>query len=63
MERFPHLRDLLSNKAGATAVEYGMLAALVVLAAFAGMRALADESTFMWAKVATNVLGSANKPN
>lgn len=33
-------RDLLKNEAGATAIEYGLLAALIAVAAMAGMKAV-----------------------
>lgn len=36
-------RDLLKNEAGATAIEYGLLAALIAVAAMVGMRAVGSE--------------------
>jgi len=63
MDRYPHMRALLGNTSGATAVEYGLLAAIIVIGLLASLQALADENTFMWAKVAANVLATANISN
>lgn len=63
MDRYPLMRALLGNKSGATAVEYGLLASIVVIGSLAALQALADENTFMWAKVAAQVLNTANNSN
>lgn len=63
MDRYPRMQALLRNTAGATAVEYGLLAAIVVVGLLGALQALADENIFMWAKVSSNVLESSNKLN
>ncbi|MEX6723500.1 Flp family type IVb pilin [Parapedomonas caeni] len=39
------IRKLLKNEKGATAIEYGLIAALVAVAAIAGMNALGSSLT------------------
>ncbi|MDO9564260.1 MAG: Flp family type IVb pilin [Bradyrhizobium sp.] len=48
-------RRLLRNEQGATAVEYGLIVALMVLAMLVGMQAFADETTSMWTEVSSGV--------
>jgi pilus assembly protein Flp/PilA len=48
------LRKLLKSEKGATAIEYGLIAALVALAASVGMGALGS-------KLNSNMTNSANK--
>jgi pilus assembly protein Flp/PilA len=48
-------RRLLRDARGATAVEYGLIVALMVLAMLVGMQAFADETTSMWTEVSSNV--------
>lgn len=50
------LRRLIRSVGGATAVEYGLIVSLIVIAAMAGMSALADTTIGMWNNVAQNVL-------
>lgn len=47
---------LRSAETGASAVEYGLIAALIVIAAMSGIMALADVTIGMWTNVAQNVL-------
>lgn len=49
------LRQLLRDQAGATAVEYGLIVSLIVVATVAAMREVADENTGLWAVVSANV--------
>lgn len=46
-----HLRHLLADKTGATAIEYGLIAALIVVVMIAGLGFLADKTTEMWNNV------------
>ena len=48
-------RRLLRNQRGATAVEYGLIVALMVLAMLIGMQAFADETNSMWTDVSSDV--------
>ncbi|WP_260483611.1 Flp family type IVb pilin [Sphingomicrobium flavum] len=49
------LRKLRSDNSGATAVEYGLIAALIVLAMMGGLEALGGGSNGMWGKVSSDV--------
>ena len=46
---------LRKNERGATAIEYGLICALIVIAMIAGLQTLAGGSSSMWGKVQTNV--------
>ena len=48
-------RRLRRDQRGATAVEYGLLIALMALAALAAINSLADETIGMWDYVSSNV--------
>jgi pilus assembly protein Flp/PilA len=52
------LARLLRDKRGATAVEYGLIAALVVLGAFLGLKNFANTSVNMWNNVSNTVSNS-----
>jgi pilus assembly protein Flp/PilA len=49
-------RRLRSDKRGATAVEYGLIAALIVVAMTAGLSALGGGANGMWAMIAQRVV-------
>ena len=49
------LARLLRDERGATAVEYGLIAALVVLGAFLGIQNFANTSVGMWNNVSKTV--------
>jgi len=53
---------LLSDESGATAVEYGLLLALIALALIAGAQLVATEIDNIFTNVGTE-LGKHNKPN
>ncbi|RPF72865.1 Flp family type IVb pilin [Aurantiacibacter spongiae] len=46
---------LIRDTRGATAVEYGLIAALIVIAMITAMQALATETNAMWGGVQTKV--------
>jgi pilus assembly protein Flp/PilA len=52
------LRRLARNSRGATAIEYGLIAALIVIAMFSAMNNFAGKSISMWNNVAIVVLGN-----
>ncbi|HZG46543.1 MAG TPA: Flp family type IVb pilin [Allosphingosinicella sp.] len=54
MRRF---RDLRADKSGATAVEYGIILAVIFLAMLAALQGVAGESTGMWNNVSQKVTG------
>jgi pilus assembly protein Flp/PilA len=49
------LRKLRANKRGATAIEYGLIAALIVIAMMGGLQALGGGTNGMWGRISTNV--------
>lgn|GEM_PF-2261229 len=55
VKRIKLLKAILDDKSGATAVEYGLIVALVVIAVISAVRSVADESTGLWAVVSDNV--------
>ena len=53
-------RKLRSDRRGATAIEYGLIAALIAVAAIGGMKSLGGGSNGMWGKLDTRVADSMN---
>ena len=49
------LRRLLADDRGATAIEYGLIAALIVVAMMGGLRALGGGAGGMWSNIAAAV--------
>jgi pilus assembly protein Flp/PilA len=49
------LRRLRASEGGATAIEYGLIAALIALACIQGMIVLGGGNDGMWGKVGTRV--------
>jgi pilus assembly protein Flp/PilA len=49
------LRMLGTSERGATAIEYGLICALIVIAMIAGLESLAGGSGSMWGRILTNV--------
>ena len=48
-------RRLLADKGGATAIEYGLIAALIAVASIGGMNALGGNSGAMWGDIRDDV--------
>ena len=53
-------RKLRSDKRGATAIEYGLIVALIAVAAIGGMSKLGGGSTGMWGKLDQKVQAASN---
>ena len=49
-------RRLFVDRRGATAVEYGLIVALIVLAMVGALSSVADTTTNMWNNVSTKVV-------
>ena len=49
------LRRLRSDKRGATAIEYGLIAALIAMGMIAGLSALGGGTNGMWGKIGTEI--------
>ncbi|WFL79098.1 Flp family type IVb pilin [Altererythrobacter arenosus] len=52
------LKRIGNDKSGATAVEYGLIASLVVIASIGALESVADENTGLWAVVTNKVTTS-----
>jgi pilus assembly protein Flp/PilA len=46
---------LLTDQTGATAIEYGLIAGLIVVAMMGGLSALSGGANGMWGRVTSNV--------
>ena len=57
IEAMARLLKLIRDRKAATAVEYGLIVALIVLAMMAGLSQFAGTTIKMWNDVATNVAG------
>ena len=56
MDAIPkNLRKLRADKRGATAIEYGLIAALIVVAMMAGLSSLGGGTGGMWTKLKNTV--------
>lgn len=53
-------RKLRSDKRGATAIEYGLIAALIAVAAIGGMSSLGGGANGMWGKLDQKISDSMN---
>jgi len=51
-------RDLAHDQRGATAVEYGLIVALIVLAMIGALQGVADANSSMWNNVSNKVADS-----
>lgn len=49
------LRMLGADRRGATAIEYGLIAALIVMAMMAGLQSMGGGVGGMWSKISDNV--------
>jgi pilus assembly protein Flp/PilA len=52
------LRLLCADRRGATAIEYGLIAALIIITMIGGLQLLGGGTNGMWGKVLTNVQSS-----
>ena len=49
------LRKLGADRRGATAIEYGLLVALIAIAMMGGLSTLGGGSSGMWGKISANI--------
>ena len=54
------IKRLLRNRCGATAIEYGLICALISMAVMGAMKVFADENTFMWMQVTSKTLAASS---
>ena len=55
-----YLKRLLRSQSGATAIEYGLICALISMAVMGAMKVFADENTFMWMQVTSKTLAASS---
>ena len=60
MKIVKQLLRLARDSRGATAIEYGLIVSLIVIAMIGALRGLADENTGMWSWVEDDVLAATN---
>ena len=54
------LKRIGSDNSGATAVEYGLIASLIVIASISAFNSVANENTRMWGEVEDAMLEANN---
>ena len=59
MSKKSFLTRLIRNERGATAVEYGLILSMVVLAMLAALAGVANETTKMWGDVSSKSQAAA----
>lgn len=57
------LKQLVRDECGATAIEYGLIASLIVIASIGAFDAVANENTGLWGTVERKVEGVMNDAN
>lgn len=55
------LRKLRADQSGATAIEYGLIAALISVACISGFSAMGGGSTGMWGAIGSKANNAMNK--
>jgi len=62
MKKLQHkFHDFLCDKTGATAIEYGLIAALIAIAMITGVQALAGSSGSLWDSHSSKVSDAMDK--
>ncbi len=55
MNMFESIKSLLRDQSGATAIEYGLILALIAMAMITGLQSFADSTIGMWERVESDV--------
>ena len=63
MKLMPILKRIAKDESGATAIEYGLIASLVVVASIGAFDAVANENTGIWGKMTAKVNDVTTKAN
>ncbi|APG62894.1 hypothetical protein LPB140_08940 [Sphingorhabdus lutea] len=58
---YKFFKNLLNDEAGATAVEYGLILSLVVIAILTAMSSVGSKTGGMWDRVSNKILSSTNE--
>ena len=54
-----HWRKLIADQSGATAIEYGLIAALIAVAVITSLESLGGGSNGMWTKISSHVVAAS----
>lgn len=54
-------KSLKRDERGGTAIEYGLIAALIVIASIGAFDSVSNENTGLWGKIKSDVLESSSK--
>lgn len=54
------LRQVLADRRGATAIEYGLIVSLIVIAMIGSFQQVANVTTVMWNNVSSEVIRASN---
>jgi len=54
------LKDFLHDNSGATAIEYGLIAALISVAVIGGYKAISGELTTQWTDTSSEIQGAGS---
>ncbi len=57
-QRSPIVQRFLRDEEGATAIEYGMIASLIIIAIIASVRTFSENTSGMYTNIADNLDGS-----
>ncbi len=60
MKLMPFLKRIAKDQFGGTAIEYGLIASLVVIASIGAFEAVSNENTGLWGVVTTKVTTAIN---
>ncbi len=60
MQTNKFLKRLIGDRSGATAIEYGLIVSLIVVAMIAALEGVANENTGLWAVVTEKVTTAGN---
>ena len=52
------IRNLASDERGATAIEYGLIVALVAIGFLAGLKSLGDGNSASWGSTSNKIIGA-----
>ncbi len=63
MKIYKKIRHFLTDKSGATAIEYGLIAALVTVAVIAGITLVGGENARIYGEVGENVIPVIDNAN
>jgi pilus assembly protein Flp/PilA len=55
------MKELVDDTSGATAIEYGLIVAMIVIAMIAALQGVADTTIAMWSRVESESIAAMSK--